>query len=108
MIRPALIVALLLTSVEARAAGDCFSLAAARAAYPGKYLSYRLVERARCWGDYGRRTATAGRARKPVATAPAPRFSLLWPSLTGVRPPEAAALYQREPMTLGPLVLDID
>lgn len=98
-------VALVASIVPARASPACHTLAEARVAYPGKHLTYRLVGGAHCWADHGQAM------RRPFLVrglAPAPRHSVLWPVLAGAAPPEAAALYQGEPITQYPLLLDAD
>jgi hypothetical protein len=109
---------LLLASVTARAdEAGCLSLPQARAAYPGKYLSYRVDRktRAHCWGNYGSRARVApfrARASRPAQVAPlappAPRLAVLWPAVRAAAEPVDAALLTPASATTFPLLLDID
>lgn len=106
----ALFVALVASIVPARASPECKTIAEARVAYPNKHLWWSRAERGgRCWHDNGPTRSSITRRPVPLTEpAPAPRPSVLWPSLAGGEPPEAAALYHAEPMTRYPLLLDID
>jgi hypothetical protein len=106
----ALLVALLVMSGTARAA-ECLSLPQARAAHPGKYVSYRLDHGRKCWGNNGplQRTIARHRAPPPLQTSvPVPRSTVLWPALSLTATPVDAALFTTEPATAWPRLLDID
>jgi hypothetical protein len=95
----------------ARAADMCLSLPQARAAYPGKYLTYRVVNHKQCWTDRGpiHRSAVRHRAPPPLQTSvPVPRSTVLWPALSLSTTPVDAALLTPEPATAWPLLLDVD
>jgi hypothetical protein len=106
----ALLVALLVMSGSARAA-DCLSLPQARAAHPGKYLTYRIDRGKQCWNDHGpiHRSAVRHRDPPPLQTSvPVPRSTVLWPALSLTATPVDAVLLTPEPATAWPRLLDID
>jgi hypothetical protein len=108
-----LFVALVASSVPARAADLCMTLPQARAAHPGKYLSYRLNGRQQCWNNHGPAHRSVVRHRATTAKAgtgpvPVPRSTVLWPNLASVAIPLDAALYDPTSATGWPKLIDVD
>ena len=95
----------------ARAADSCLSLVQARAAYPGKYLTYHLDGGRKCWDAQSATRRTVRHRSSPLQTVPVsvvPRQTVLWPALASVATPVDAALLTPEPATAWPLLLDVD
>ena len=95
----------------ARAADACLSLSQARAVNPNKYLVYYLDGGRRCWTPKMQHGATARHRGLPANTPPmpAPRSTVLWPTLSLTRPtPVDAVLLTPEPATRWPLLIDVD
>jgi hypothetical protein len=101
----ALLVALVVFGVTARASPSCPTLAEARAAYPSKYLYWHTARH--CWN------ATPGRRRHDAPTpVPAARPDktpmLLYPTLVQSGAELDPAFLAPEPASAGPLLLDVD
>ena len=120
-----LFVALVASSVPARASPDCMSLAEARAAHPGKHLYWHRRGKDRCWDDTGpsRRYSVGARGRaaeRPQIESPVPsplppaapqrkrNERLLFPTLVQGAGPDDPQLLVGAPMQAWPLLLDID
>lgn len=100
-----------LTCVPARASPNCMLLSEARAAHPGKYLTYRLDRGKQCWNDHGPIHRPVVKHRGIPQTpppVPVPRSTVLWPALASVAIAVDAALFTTEPATRWPLLLDVD
>jgi hypothetical protein len=110
-----LLVALVASSVAARASPNCPTLAEARAAYPGKYLAWHTARH--CWNAMpGRRRYGTPLPAAAVRPVPAPLArpadsspTILYPVLLQA---EIALVdpqfFATEPMTAGPALIDVD
>jgi hypothetical protein len=104
------LVALVASSVSARASPSCATLAEARAAYPGKHLYWHGPRH--CWDDRGPGHAAVSKPVRPalppaqINDAPAP--TILYPTLVMDMDPPDPALLASAPVSAGPLLLDVD